>query len=169
MAWVTKYKMRHYRFNQRNIKNNRGFTVFELLIAVAIMGVLVSLAIPAYDSYATKRNYAKATGDIIAVSQKIDNFYAINRRFPTDLAEIGLGNFIDPWGGAYGYLNIKNADPNVKIQPRKDKVLKPVNSDYDVYCIGKDGITSRDFNNPASFDDIVRASNGRYVGLAGEY
>lgn len=136
---------------------------------MAIAGVLVSLAIPAYSGYIDRRNYSKAFADVVDISQKVDSFYAINRRFPADLAEIGLDTFMDPWGNAYAYLNIKNADPDIKIHPRRDKKLKPVNSDYDVFCKGKDGFSTRDFSSSISVDDVVRASNGRYIGLAGEY
>lgn len=52
---------------------------------------------------------------------------------------------------------------------RKDKGLNPVNSDYDLYSMGKDGATMLPFTNPVSFDDIVRCNNGRYVGLAADY
>ena len=52
---------------------------------------------------------------------------------------------------------------------RKDKNLVPVNDDYDLYSMGKNGTTSMPFNSARGRDDIVRANNGRFIGLAEDY
>jgi general secretion pathway protein G len=44
----------------------------------------------------------------------------------------------------------------------------PVNQDYDLYSMGKDGKTNFSFKAPVSWDDVVRAYEGRYVGLVSE-
>jgi general secretion pathway protein G len=44
-----------------------------------------------------------------------------------------------------------------------------VNSDYDLYRSGKDGASQPPLSPQASRDDIVRAQNGAYMGLASEY
>jgi general secretion pathway protein G len=54
-------------------------------------------------------------------------------------------------------------------QIRKDRFLVPVNSDYDLYSMGKDGQSQAPFTAKASRDDIVRASDGQYVGLAEDF
>jgi general secretion pathway protein G len=64
------------------------------------------------------------------------------------------------------YLNIANARPG---QLRRDKNLVPVNTDFDLYSLGKDGRTVTAFTGKSALDDIVRANNGRYVGLAENY
>ena len=52
---------------------------------------------------------------------------------------------------------------------RKDRFLVPVNSDYDLYSKGQDRKSSTPFTAKASQDDIVRANDGAYVGLASEF
>ena len=52
---------------------------------------------------------------------------------------------------------------------RKDHNLVPVNSDFDLYSMGKDEATNSTFTAKVSEDDIVRANNGGYVGLVSEY
>jgi general secretion pathway protein G len=52
---------------------------------------------------------------------------------------------------------------------RKDKFLVPINSDYDLYSDGQDGQSASPLTAKASQDDIVRAANGRYVGLASQF
>lgn len=52
---------------------------------------------------------------------------------------------------------------------RKDHNLVPLNTDYDLYSMGEDGASVSPLTAKASRDDIVRANNGRYVGLASDY
>jgi general secretion pathway protein G len=57
----------------------------------------------------------------------------------------------------------------IKGKWRKDRFLVPLNSDYDLYSMGKDGCTVAPITAKASHDDILRANNGSYVGLASKY
>ena len=50
-----------------------------------------------------------------------------------------------------------------------DKFLVPLNSDYDLYSIGADGESKKTLSAPASYDDVIRALDGAYVGLASEF
>ncbi|MGH7274409.1 MAG: prepilin-type cleavage/methylation domain-containing protein, partial [Nitrospiria bacterium] len=52
---------------------------------------------------------------------------------------------------------------------RKDAKLVPINSDFDLYSMGSDGQSASALTAKQSWDDIVRASNGGYVGIASEY
>ena len=70
----------------------------------------------------------------------------------------------DPWGHAYQYLN--HATAKGKGAFRKDKRIVPINTDYDLYSMGKDGQSVAPLTAKASRDDIVRANDGRFVGLA---
>ena len=52
---------------------------------------------------------------------------------------------------------------------RKDHRLVPINSDYDLYSMGKDGRSVSPLTARHSHDDIIRANDGDYVGLAKDY
>ena len=52
---------------------------------------------------------------------------------------------------------------------RKDKYLVPINSDFDLYSMGKDGQSAAALTAKISKDDIVRANDGQYIGLAEAY
>ncbi len=54
-------------------------------------------------------------------------------------------------------------------QPRKDRFLVPINSDYDLYSKGKNGDSVPPLTAPQSRDDIVRAADGSFVGIASEF
>ena len=52
---------------------------------------------------------------------------------------------------------------------RRDKNANPVNSDYDLYSMGRDGKSTAQFMAKHARDDIVRANDGRYIGLAEDH
>ncbi len=78
----------------------------------------------------------------------------------------GLQQHIDPWGRPYQYLNIRVSGTS---NARKDKKLKPLNSDFDLYSMGPDGLTNKSLNNAKSRDDVVRARDGGFIGTAEEF
>ncbi|MEE8148540.1 MAG: hypothetical protein V3T24_13110, partial [Longimicrobiales bacterium] len=49
---------------------------------------------------------------------------------------------------------------------RKDKFLVPINSDFDLYSLGSDGKSTPPLGAKASKDDIIRANDGSYMGIA---
>ena len=74
---------------------------------------------------------------------------------------------LDPWGRPYIYYRFPESHGQAPPSgARRDRFLVPVNSDYDLYSQGKDGQTSIPFTARASRDDVVRANDGGYIGLA---
>ncbi len=56
-----------------------------------------------------------------------------------------------------------------KGKPRKDRFLHPINSDYDLYSMGKDGESVEPLTAKKSHDDVIRANDGSFVGLSVEF
>ena len=146
----------------------RGFTLIELLIVTVIIGSLASLATPNFRRVVERAQMVKAIGDIKAIQQSIAEFELIENRYPTTLSEIGIGPMLDPWGNAYVYL-LHDPPPKKTKGARKDRFLTPVNSDYDLYSVGIDGGTQAAFTAKVSRDDVVRANDGGFVGLADDF
>jgi general secretion pathway protein G len=146
-----------------------GFTVAELCVIMAVVATLAALAIPAYSDVMERARVIKAIADIRAMEGEIAVFESNRGRLPADLVEIGHGSLRDPWGRPYAYLNFAAAGPGARSQMRKDRFLVPLNSTYDLYSMGKDGGTQPPLTARPSLDDIVRANDGGYVGLASSY
>jgi len=148
-----------------------GFTLVELLITIAILAVLAAIAVPSYSRYVDRAALAQATGDIRRLEVLIAQYQSDNQRLPSSLADIGKAAMLDPWKNPYQYLDLSslNVDKKLMGQVRKDKNLVPINSDYDLYSMGKDGQSQAPLTAANSRDDVVRANNGRFVGLASDY
>lgn len=144
-----------------------GFTLVELLIMVAIVGILGAIATPLYSDYINKARIVRAVAEIAEISKLISTYKLDNNKYPETLNEVGSGALKDPWGALYQYLNIQTMGKTG--QPRKDKFIHPINSDYDLYSKGKDGQSKPPLTAHISKDDVIRANDGAYVGLASEF
>ena len=145
----------------------RGVTVLELMLAVAIVGILAAIALPAYERYDERIRIFKAINDIGAIGTQVSKYGLDEGTFPASLADVGAGSMLDPWGNPYQYVN--HDDPRTRGRWRKDKNIVPINADFDVFSMGKDGRSVPPLTAKASRDDIVRANSGRFVGLASDY
>ncbi len=146
-----------------------GLQLLELLIALAVASLLTVIAIPSYSDYRDKADDATAAADIQSISQKIERYYIENNRYPDSLADVNSAALLDPWKNPYRYLRINGAGLKGKAALRKDKSLVPINTDFDLYSSGKDGSSMMPLTAKVSQDDIVRANNGKYIGLASDY
>jgi general secretion pathway protein G len=143
-----------------------GFGLIELLLATALVGILAAIAVPSYRNYQKKAVVQSAVNDILYLQGAIARFQTQNWRLPASLGEIGQAAKLDPWGSPYQYLNLAGANRG---QMRKDRNLVPINSDYDLYSMGEDGRSVPPLTAKPSRDDVVRAADGSFVGLASDY
>ena len=127
--------------------NRNGFTIVEVVIVLVIAGILVAIAIPAYEQYIDRARIGETVLDVGAISTKIKQHEMSKGTLPDDLADVGYGDKRDPWGRSYEYLNLRNLKGNGKA--RKDKKLSPLNSDFDLYSVGRDGVSEASLANKA--------------------
>ena len=126
--WRGGRRSRSPRKVQRPRARHLGYTLVELLLAVTIVGILLTLVVTMYQGWRDRIDMTRAAEELMAISAAITSFKTENDRFPTDLAEIGKGSTLDPWGATYGYVN--HADASGRGSFRKDKNIVPINSDY---------------------------------------
>jgi general secretion pathway protein G len=146
-------------------QREHGMTLLELVSVLAIIGLLGALAIPSFNGYIERARVARTVSDIGSISLQLYRWQSNTRTFPATLAEAGLGSD-DPWGNPYEYTRVEGTPEN---QLRKDHNLHPINTDFDLYSMGPDGDTRRPLTAQPSRDDIIRANNGGYIGLAENY
>ncbi|MHA1739288.1 MAG: prepilin-type N-terminal cleavage/methylation domain-containing protein [Candidatus Heimdallarchaeota archaeon] len=154
------------KFLRHDVKKHTGFTLIELMIVVAIIGIIAAIATVTFQSFAEKARIKKAVSDISTIQTKIKGYEAYEGSLPNSLSDLADFNMSDPWGNSYRYSNFAIVP---KQQWRKDKNLHPLNIDYDLWSIGKDGKTHKNLTAAVSYDDIVRANDGAYIGLAKQY
>ena len=143
-------------------------TFLEIVIVLGIVGLLAAIAVPMYADYRYRALVAQAKSDIIDIGVEIARFQSDNvGQPPDDLAGIGKDGLLYPWGSPYKYLKL--VDLVAQVGVRKNKNLVPINSDYDLYSMGPDGDSKGPLTAKASRDDIIRANNGRFVGVASDY
>jgi general secretion pathway protein G len=137
------------------------------LITVAVIGTITTIMVPAFQQYLVRLSLKKVVLDIRSIEFRISVYENTKGRFPDTLDDLDGPPYVDPWGNEYQYLS--NTDPNWVGMGRQDRFLKPLNSDYDLYSMGADGLTVRNLNGGEARDDIIRANNGGFVGPASEY
>jgi general secretion pathway protein G len=148
----------------------KALTLVELLLAIAILATLSAIAVPTYNNYIDKARNSTAIADIRGIEGGILRFQ-VERGVPPDtLAQAGLPTKLDPWGNPYRYTRLAGLSKKEQdAKCRWNKFEKPLNEDFDLYSMGKDGETKPKITAKDSHDDIIRAGGGAYVGLASEY
>lgn len=158
--------MRRYTSSNPSLRNS-GLTIIELLLVLAMLGVLTAIALPLYNNYRERIRQTQAIQDIIVMQTMVKGYADDHGHYPASLADIKNGGRLDPWGRPYVYQDLSTVQNRGKA--RKDRKLNPLNSDFDLYSVGQDGLSRTQLTNKESLDDIVRANDGAYVGLASEY
>lgn len=63
------------------MKDQKGFTLVELMIVVAIVGILASIAIPSYQDSVIKSRRTDATGALLIMANKMERFFTENNTY----------------------------------------------------------------------------------------
>lgn len=74
----------------RPARRRRGFTLIEVMIAVAILAILASVALPSYQSYIRKTRRADAMNKILEVASRQEQFMLNRMTYTTDMTQLGF-------------------------------------------------------------------------------
>jgi general secretion pathway protein G len=144
-----------------------GYSLVEVLIVIAIIVTIAAIAVPNYNECVNNARVVCAISDIRKIQTEIDVYMVGSNALPKSLDDLNLEYTTDPWGNPYQYLVINGRKTMGSC--RKDRSLVPLNSDYDLYSKGRDGESKPPITAKPSQDDIVRASNGSFIGPASNY
>lgn len=139
-----------------------GITFIELVVIALIVLTLTGIGIIAYSKYRDNANTARAIADIRAIEHDIYIYEGYAATLPDGLDQVDMNLLLDPWGNPYQYYNGQTEKGNG--QQRFDKLGHSLNTDFDLYSMGRDRMTAPGLEKPESSDDIVRAANGTFVG-----
>jgi general secretion pathway protein G len=144
-----------------------GFTLLEVIFAVAVLAIISMLAHGQFVGHVERSKIAVARADIVTMTVDVLRYQsAHDGRLPETLAEIGRAGLLDPWQRPYHYVNLTGPGNG---NARKDHRLNPINSDYDLFSAGKDGVYKPQISQKDSLDDVIRARDGAYIGVARDF
>jgi prepilin-type N-terminal cleavage/methylation domain-containing protein len=91
------------------VSSRRGFSLIELMIVIAIIGILVAVALPHFTSMTSDAKRTKAKSDVMEIAKAIAKFNSFEGSLCEDISEL-KGKYIsniedlrDPWGHRYCY------------------------------------------------------------------
>ena len=156
----TDYTSKEILVSRKNLLNQYGFSLVELIVVVALISILAAIAIPYYQGFTEKARTARCIAEIRNIEFEISSYIIDNGSLPDSLAQLGTSIVKDPFGSNYQYINLINHPGSEYI----DFGANPLNDDYDLYSMGPDKASSQDLSQDNSQDDIVRGLDGGWIG-----
>ena len=141
--------------------NRKGFTLTELMITVAIIGILAAIAVPAYTGYLQRGRMAQAYADIQTIALANEKCFSETNRYLSK----STTNYWASLSSSYGLKTTQNN------KYYRLNIITPSTSTFVVYaaksgtgvtspilripCMRSDGVQGYSANDPASMTDCV--------------
>lgn len=90
-----------------SMKENKGFTLIEVMITVVIIGILASVAYPSYTQYVIKSARSEGVAAVMRVANLQEQYYLDNRTYTTDMTKLGLDK--SPFITEHGHYSVTSA------------------------------------------------------------
>lgn len=113
------------------MRNNKGFTLIEVMIVVAIVAILASIAVPSYQSHIIKSKIKEAQANLIALSLSAESAYPRTLSYPkvtlANTADIKNSDVFNTWNASsaafnYEYTSTDGVDYTVTATGIESKV-----------------------------------------------
>lgn len=138
---------------------NCGFTLVEVLIVVVIIMMLSTIGFTGMTKFREAAKLSRCMNEIRSLEREITAWAIDKASMPASLNDIGRASLRDPWGNNYVY----------NIPTTRTFAGPPINTDFDLYSKGPNGIYVDSIDGVGSEDDVIRGRTGNYVGLAIKY
>ena len=77
----------------KTIKNSHGFTLIELMITVAIVGILTAVALPAYQDYTVRSQVSEGLNLVSGGKPLVGEYFANHGKYPTN-SDVGFNSYV---------------------------------------------------------------------------